>query len=82
MRNGAGIGVLIEELETAAADHRALVRQSPDEGLDLLGGKLLTPILARTMPTGGELMSRQKTLGPNLEAIHELEIRVHSRTLS
>jgi hypothetical protein len=48
--NGAGIGVLIEELKTATADYRTLVREPPDESLDLLGGKLFAPILARATP--------------------------------
>jgi hypothetical protein len=48
--NSTGIGVLIEELQAAAADYRTLVREPPDESLDLLGGKLLPPILARTTP--------------------------------
>jgi hypothetical protein len=70
---------LIEELKTATADYRTLVRESPDESLDLLGGELLAPILARTAPARREVARRLVALGRNPKAIHEFEIGVHAR---
>jgi hypothetical protein len=80
VRNGAGIGVLIEELKAAPADHGTLVREPPDESLDLLRGKLLAAILTRTTPARREVASRLVALGWYPKAIYEFDVRIHART--
>ncbi len=73
------VGMLVEDFEAATSDYRALVRQPPDQGLDLLRGKLLAPVLPRATPARRQGSSRSVPLGRDLEAIDDFEIRIHLR---
>lgn len=79
VRHGPGVRMLVEELETASAHHGALVRESPDDGVDLLLRKPLAAVLACTAAARGHRVSSSVALGRDLEAIDHLEVRVHER---
>ena len=80
MRNGPSVRMLVEEFEAATANHRTLVRETPDEGLDLLCGKLLAAILACTAAPRRQRVSRPVALRRDLEEIYHVEVLVHART--
>jgi len=80
MRNRPSVRMLVEEFEAATANHGALVRDSPDEGLDLLRRKLLAAILACTAAPRRQGVSRPVALSRDLETIYHVEIWVHAGT--
>ncbi len=80
MRNGPSIRMLVEEFEAATANHGTHVRETPDEGLNLLRRKLLAAILACTAAPRRHRVSRPVALRRDLEAIYYVEIRIQART--
>ncbi len=75
--NRTRVRMLVEEFKATAANHGTLVRQTPDEGVDLLRRKSLAAILSSTAATGRHCVSRSVALGRDSEAIYDFEVRVH-----